>query len=193
MKREHVLKSALLLLVLLMSLSLSPPGFAGEKNSPSYRIGPSDLLFINVWKEPELTQEVTVMPDGKISIPLAGEIQAQGRTVAELGHEINEKLGQFVTDPQTTVIVRKTNSRVIYTLGKLNKPGPYPLQPNMTLIQALSVAGGFTEWADKKDILVVRREGNKEVRFHFNYKDYVAGKNIEQNVLLKPEDTIVVP
>lgn len=182
-----------LITVLLLGPAASWQAFAGEAEPPSYRIGASDLLYIYVWKEPELTQEIIVMPDGKISVPLAGEVQARGRTVAELREAINEKLGQFVTAPQTTVIVRETRSRIIYTVGMLNRPGPYPLGPNMTVLQALSAAGGFAEWADKKNILIVRREGNKEVQFHFNYKEYVAGKEIEQNIVLKPNDTIVVP
>ena len=137
--------------------------------------------------------DVTVMPDGKISYPLIGEIQAAGRNVTELKKAITEKLQNYVTAPEVTVIVQESLSRRIYTHGKLNRPGPYPLLPGMTVLQAISTAGGFTEWADEKNILIVRREGAKEVQLRFNHKEYVSGKNLEQNILLKPNDTIVVP
>jgi polysaccharide export outer membrane protein len=146
-----------------------------------------------VWKEPDLTQDVTVLPDGKITFPLIGEVQAQGRTVTELKKDITDKLKDYVTAPEVTVVVRQINSRHIYTLGKLTTPGIYPLQPEMTVLQALSTAGGLAEWADEKNIRVIRREGEKEIQYRFNYKDFIAGKDVQQNILLKPNDTIVVP
>lgn len=164
-----------------------------ETQSSPYVIGPDDVLNIYVWKEPDLIQDVTVLPDGKITFPLIGEIQAQGRTVTELKDLITERLQSFVTAPEVTVIVRQINSRRIYTLGKLNAPGPYPLATGMTVIQALSTAGGFAEWADEKNILVIRREGGEELQYKFNYSQYISGKNLKQNILLKPNDTIVVP
>ena len=166
---------------------------AGESKMPYYRIGPDDILSIFVWKEPELTLDVTVMSDGRISYPLLGELMAQGRTVSSLKEAISKRLAKFVTAPEVTVIVRESRSRRIYTIGKLNRPGPYPLAPHMTVLQALSVAGGFTEWADTKNILITRREGEREVQLHFNYKDFIAGKDTGRNVLLRPNDTIVVP
>jgi polysaccharide export outer membrane protein len=164
-----------------------------EAQSTPYLIGPDDVLNIYVWKEPDLIQDVTVLPDGNITFPLIGEIQAQGRTVTELKDSITERLRSFVTAPEVTVIVRQINSRRIYTLGKLNAPGPYPLSAGMTVIQALSKAGGFAEWADEKNILVIRREGGEELQHKFNYSQYISGKNLKQNILLKPNDTIVVP
>ena len=158
-----------------------------------YLIGPTDILQIYVWKEPELTRDVTVMPDGKITFPLIGEIQAQGRTVTDLKKTISDKLENYVTAPEVTVIVNESRSRRIYTQGKLNRPGPYPLEPDMTVLQAISTAGGFAEWADEKRILIIRRDGGKEVQIRFNYKEYISGENLEQNILLKPNDTIVVP
>jgi polysaccharide export outer membrane protein len=181
-----------LLATLLISTLLSNKATFAQEPS-SYLIGPTDLLYIYVWKEPELTQEVTVLPDGKVSLPLIGEIQAQDRTVTELKQTMTDKLQQYVTAPEVTVVVRGTNSRRIYTLGRLVRPGPYPLAPGMTVLQALSTAGGFAEWADEKGIMVIRREGNKELQHRFNYKEYISGKNLEQNILLKPNDTIVVP
>jgi polysaccharide export outer membrane protein len=159
----------------------------------SYRIGPNDILNIFVWKEAELTRDVTVMPDGKITYPLIGEIMAQGQTASELKLVITDKLQNFVTAPEVTVIVKESRSQVIYAIGKLLKPGPYPLAPGMTVMQALSSAGGFAEWADTKNILIVRREAGKETQLRFNYKEFTSGERLEQNIPLKPGDTIVVP
>jgi polysaccharide export outer membrane protein len=159
----------------------------------SYKIGPNDVLTIFVWKEAELSRDVTVMPDGKITYPLIGEVTAQGQTASEVKKAITDKLQNFVTAPEVTVIVRESRSQVIYTIGKLTRPGPYPLAPGMTVMQALSAAGGFAEWADPKNILIVRREGGKESQLRFNYKEYTSGEKLEQNILLKPGDTLVVP
>jgi polysaccharide export outer membrane protein len=166
---------------------------AAVEQGSSYLIGANDLLNVYVWKEKELTQDVTVMPDGKITFPLIGEVVAAGQTVAQLRDAIADKLQKFVTAPEVTVIVKETRSRVVYTIGKVTKPGPYPLAPQMTVLQALSAAGGFTEWADTKNIVIVRREGGKETQLRFNYKEYTSGDNMGQNILLKPGDTIVVP
>jgi polysaccharide export outer membrane protein len=159
----------------------------------AYRIGPADVLNIYVWKEPELTKDVAVLPDGKITFPLVGEIHAQGLTVAELKKVLTEKLENYVTAPEVTVVVTQPLSQRIYIIGKVNAPGQLTLDPGMTVIQALSAAGGLDQWADRKNIRIIRREGDKEVQYRFNYKQYIAGKKIEQNILLKPGDTIVVP
>jgi polysaccharide export outer membrane protein len=180
-------------LVTLFISTFIPSNATFAQDPSSYVIGPSDLLYIYVWKEVELTQEVAVLPDGNISFPLIGEIQAQGRNVTDLKNAITSRLKNYVTAPEVTIVVRQTNSRRIYTLGKLRRPAPYPLMPGMTVLQALSTAGGLAEWADEKNILVIRREGANELQLRFNYKDYISGKNLEQNILLKPNDTIVVP
>ena len=194
-----VLFALLLSAVLLGSPAASAESKGGADSSQSvlktshYLIGPNDVLDIYVWKEPELTREIIVMPDGRITFPLIGQVMAQGRNVAELREIISEKLESYVTAPEVTVIVKQTLSQRIYVIGKANGPGPYPLEPNMTVIQALSAAGGFAEWADEKNVLIVRREGAKEIQIRFNYKEFVSGKNLKQNILLKPNDTIVVP
>ena len=151
------------------------PSIAQEE-PPDYLIGPKDILNIHVWREPELTRDVTVTPDGRITFPLIGNIMAQGKTVTELKEIITKKLKNFVTAPEVTVIVNESRSRKIYVIGQVNAPGPYPLAPDMTVLQALSTAGGFTQWADRKNILVVRRQGEKEIQLHFNYKEYVSRK-----------------
>jgi polysaccharide export outer membrane protein len=180
-------------LFILLALSVpSAPVFA-EDVPPSYQIGPNDELNIYVWKEPELTRDVTVMSDGRITFPLIGEIMTRGRSVTEVQEVMADRLKKFIEAPEITVMVKASRSKVIYTIGKLNKPGPYSLTPDMTVLQALSTAGGFAEWAEEKSIIIVRREGDKEVKLPFNYKDVVFGKSLEQNILLKPGDTIVVP
>ena len=118
---------------------------------------------------------------------------AQGQTVSQLKEIISKKLEAYVDVPEVTVILRESRSRRIYTIGKLNSPGPYTLEPDMTVLQALSTAGGFTEWADTKNIIIVRREGGKDIQLQFNYKEFIDGKKLEQNILLKPNDTLVVP
>ncbi len=160
---------------------------------PEYVIGAEDVLNISVWKEPEVTRTVPVRPDGKISLPLINDIQAAGLTPAQLTGLITEKLNKYFTDPQVTVIVTAINSRRIYILGEVNRSGAYPLLPKMTVLQALSGAGGFSQFANLKGIYVLREENGKQIKFPFNYKEVVKGNRPEQNILLKPGDTIVVP
>ncbi len=183
--------------ILALFLTLAPPALGQDQGPASradyYRIGADDVLSIFVWKEPDLTMDVTVLPDGRITFPLVGEVMAAGRSVGELREVMVEKLSEFVEAPEVTVIVRDTRSRRIYTIGKLNSPGPYPLAPEMTVLQAISTAGGFAEWADEEKILIIRRKGDEETQIRFNYKDFISGKNPGQNILLEPYDTIVVP
>jgi polysaccharide biosynthesis/export protein len=162
-------------------------------DDPNYVIGPQDVLDISVWKEPELTRAVPVRPDGKISMPLLNDVQAAGRTPLQLAADITAGLKKFVTDPQVTVIVGTINSQRIFILGEVNRAGAYPLLPNMTVLQALSSAGGFTIYANLKKIYVLRVEEGKQVKHPFNYKDVLAGKAADQNIFVKAGDTIVVP
>jgi polysaccharide export outer membrane protein len=182
-------------LIVLLGLIVSAGPAVAQAPAPesSYQIGPNDILNIFVWKEADLTRDVTVMPDGKITYPLIGEITAQGQTASELKKTITEKLQNFVTAPEVTVIIRESRSQMIYTIGKLARPGQFPLTPNMTVMQALSAAGGLAEWADTKNIMIIRREGGKEIQLRFNYKEFTSGERLEQNIVLKPGDTLVVP
>ena len=159
----------------------------------SYVIGPQDVLSISVWKEAELTQSVPVRPDGKISMPLLNDVQAAGLTPTQLANEITAGLKKFVTDPQVTVIVTQINSQRIYVLGEVTRAGAYPLLPGMTILQGLSSAGGFTQFANMKKIYMLRTENGKQERHPFNYKDVIAGKRTDENIALKAGDTIVVP
>jgi len=160
---------------------------------PNYVIGPQDVLDVDVWKETELTRSVPVRPDGKISLPLLNDVQAAGLTPTQLSEELTKELKKFITDPQVTVIVTQINSQRVYILGEMVRPGAYPLLPGMTVLQALSSAGGFTQFANMKKIYVLRNDGGKQEKFPFNYKDVVKGKNADEDIVLKAGDQIVVP
>ncbi|MBZ5526383.1 MAG: polysaccharide biosynthesis/export family protein [Acidobacteriia bacterium] len=162
-------------------------------DDPNYTIGPEDELNINVWKEPEVTRMVPVRPDGKISLPLINDVQAAGLTPMQLRKELQERLKKFIAEPQVTVIVTKINSQRVFVVGEVMRAGSFALVSNMNALQALSSAGGFTQFANVKKIRIVRMENGKQIIIPFNYKDAVSGKHPEGNVLLKPGDTIVVP
>jgi polysaccharide biosynthesis/export protein len=170
---------------------------AAEKKSatddPNYVIGAQDVLDINVWKEPELTRVVPVRPDGKISLPLLNDVQAAGMTPTQLAEQITTSLKKFVTGPQVTVIVSQINSQRVYILGEVTRAGAYPLLPGMTVLQALSSSGGFTQFANVKKIYVMRQQEGKTQKYPFNYKEVINGKGSDQNIVLRAGDTIVVP
>jgi len=158
-----------------------------------YKIGPQDVLRIDVWKEAEISRSVPVRPDGKISLPLLNDVQAAGLTAMELANNITEGLKKFITSPQVTVTVSEINSRRVYVTGEVTRPGAFPLLPNMTVLQAVTSGGGFTQFARTKNIYVLRNEGGKQTKYPFNYNDVVKGKRPEENITLQPGDTIVVP
>lgn len=158
-----------------------------------YKIGPQDILRVDVWKEPEISRAVPVRPDGKISLPLLNDVQASGLTAMELSINIAEGLKKFMNAPQVTVTVTEINSRRVYVTGEVTRPGAFPLLPNMTVLQALTSAGGFTQFANTKKIYVLRSENNKQERHPFNYREVVKGNRPEDNIVLQPGDTIVVP
>jgi polysaccharide export outer membrane protein len=158
-----------------------------------YKIGPQDVLRVDVWKEPEITRSIPVRPDGKISLPLLNDIQAAGLTSLELAASISEGLKKYLNNPQVTVTVSEINSRRVYVTGEVGKPGALPLLPSMTVLQAVSSCGGFTQFAKIKKIYVLRQEGGTQVKYPFNYKEVVAGKKPEDNIALQPGDIIVVP
>ena len=162
-------------------------------SDPSYIIGPMDVLEIQVWKEPDFSRQVLVRPDGKITLPLIGDITASGMNTMGLKTLLSEKLEDFVSKPEVTVIVLESHSKNFYIIGKITRPGTYPMDPDMTVLQAISVAGGLAEWADKDSIRIIRRSGGKEKILPFDYDKVITGKKLEQNILLKPNDTIIVP
>jgi polysaccharide export outer membrane protein len=171
------------------------PQVSGTRPHESkYVIGNDDVLSINVWKEPDLTQSLPVRSDGKISLPLIGELQATGRTPVQLELDITAKLRAFITQPDVTVIVQQMNSQKFNILGRVAKPGSYSLSATTTVLDAIAEAGGFQDFAKQKGIYILRpNAGGQESRIPFNYKDVVNGKHPEENIRLEPHDTIIVP
>ncbi|MFY9752408.1 MAG: polysaccharide biosynthesis/export family protein [Candidatus Acidiferrales bacterium] len=159
----------------------------------SYLIGPQDVLDINVWKEPSVTRSVPVRPDGKISLPLLNDVQAAGLTPMQLSQALTEKLKKYMDSPQVTVTVTQINSQRVYVIGQVARPGAYPLVPGMTMLQALSTAGGLAQFANGKKIFLLRTSGSTQTKSYFNYKDVVNGKKPEENLVLQAGDQIVVP
>jgi len=171
---------------------LEPSGSKPHDNS--FVIGNDDRLAINVWKEPDLTRTIPVRSDGKISLPLAGEVQAAGRTPLQLEQDIATKLRNYITEPEVTVIVEQINSQKFNILGQVGKPGSYSLASASTVLDAIAAAGGFRDFAKQKAIYILRQNaGGVETRIPFNYKEVIKGKNSQQNIKLEPRDTIVVP
>jgi polysaccharide export outer membrane protein len=160
---------------------------------PGFTIGPDDVLGVLVWKDPEMSGDVTVRPDGMITLPLVRDIKASGLTPTELAERIQAAVREYVTDASVTVVVRQMNSRKVFITGEVAKPGAYPLTSSMTVMQLIAVAGGLTEFAEAKSISVMRVEGGRTKTFPFDYKNVAGGKKPEQNVVLKPGDTVVVP
>jgi polysaccharide export outer membrane protein len=163
-----------------------------SQTGPEYVIGPEDALHIAVWREADLTASLPVRPDGKISLPLLDDVQAAGLTPKQLADSITEKLKKYVADPRVTVVVTQINSKRIYLVGEVLHVGATPMLPNMTVLQALSSAG-LNQFANTKRIYVLRTENGKQQKLPVNYRKLVKGEQIEQNYLLQPGDTIVVP
>jgi polysaccharide biosynthesis/export protein len=165
---------------------------ASSQAGPEYVIGPEDALHIAVWREADLTASLPVRPDGKISLPLLDDVQAAGLTPKQLADSITEKLKKFLADPRVTVVVTQINSKRIYLVGEVLHVGATPMLPNMTVLQALSSAG-LNQFANTKRIYVLRTQNGKQQKLPVNYRKLVKGEQIEQNYLLQPGDTIVVP
>jgi polysaccharide export outer membrane protein len=165
---------------------------SASQAGPEYVIGPEDALHIAVWREADLTASLPVRPDGKISLPLLDDVQAAGLTPKQLADSITEKLKKFLADPRVTVVVTQINSKRIYLVGEVLHVGATPMLPNMTVLQALSSAG-LNQFANTKRIYVLRTENGKQQKLPVNYRKLVKGEQIEQNYLLQPGDTIVVP
>ena len=170
------------------------PASDGKAHDNSFVIGTDDVLAISVWKEADLSRPVTVRSDGKISLPLVGEIVAAGRTPLQLENDISAKLKSYITEPQVTVMVQQINSQKYNILGQVGKPGVFPLNSTTTIVDAIAAAGGFKDFAKKKAIYILRKDAaGHESKIMFNYQDYIKGKNSNQNVVLQPHDTVIVP
>jgi len=177
--------------------ALSPNEEAIEKLSlgvtTDYLLGPEDVLEITVWRSTDLTRDVTVRPDGKISLPLIGDVPAMGKTAAQLAGDISAKLKEYKENPQVSIVVKAVNSYAFFVLGEIMKPGKYPLRIKTTLLQAITIASGFTPMAARNKIVVFRFGKNGQVKVKVSYDDIVLRDGSNQNIELKPGDQIVVP
>ena len=177
------------------SLSLHLGAFAADE-SPAlarYTIQPGDVLSVSVWKEEDLTQEVIVRPDGQISFPLVGEARAAGDTIENLRLLIADRLKKYIPDPVVTVSAKQLTGNIVYVIGKVNRPGQFPILRNVDVMQALTMAGGTSTYASLNSIKILRRENGKLRAIPFEYGDVEKGKNLEQNIVLKAGDVVVVP
>jgi polysaccharide export outer membrane protein len=158
-----------------------------------YVIGPDDVLQVLFWKEPQNSAEVIVRPDGLISLPMINDIKASGLTPEQLRQQVIGEAKKFIIEPDVSVIIKAINSRKVFITGQVARPGAYPLGVPTTVLELIATAGGLGEWANEKKITIMRTENGKPVSLKFNYKDVVAGKNLKQNILLKPGDMVIVP
>jgi polysaccharide export outer membrane protein len=189
-----------LLLVVLLCVPAAAQSPSTAKSPPvpvdvpaDYVIGPEDVLSVVYWFEKELSADVSVRPDGKISMPLLNDIQAAGLTPSQLRQHLFEESKRFIQDPNVSVVVKQINSRKAFITGEVAKPGPYPLISPTTVLQLIATAGGLKDYARSKNIVIVRNENGQTTTFPFNYKEVVSSKNLRQNIELKPGDTVIVP
>jgi len=181
-----------------VSASVQSPATSADKpadkpHDNSFVIGNDDVLAINVWKEPDISRSIPVRSDGKISLPLVGEVQAAGLTPLMLEKDIATKLKSYIAEPEVTVMVQQVNSQKFNILGQVSKPGTYVIANSPTVLDAIALAGGFRDFAKRKSIYVLRHGATGDTRLPFNYKDVSQGKNMAQNIKLQPGDTIIVP
>lgn len=181
-------------------LGAAPPALAQngarvqiDSDVRGYAVQPGDLLHVSVWKEEGLDQDVLVRPDGGFSFPLAGDVDAAGKTVDQLRQEITQRLQRYIPGLVVTVAVTEINGNKIYVIGQVNDPGQFVVNPRVDVMQALSIAGGMTAFASTGDIFILRRQNGRQVALPFSYNDVVRGKNLDQNILLQSGDVVVVP
>jgi len=193
------LRRSLILAVLVCASACS--WVHGEETAPrsvtavhdEYQVGPDDVLSIVVWKQPDISvAQIPVRPDGRLSLPLVGEIQVRGLTTRQIKEVVTERLKEYVTEPNVTVIVLQVHYPVAYLIGEVNRPGPVPIRQDTTVLQLISMAGGFTNFADRDNVKILRREGGKDYRLKFDYPAVVKGKHPEQNLVVRPGDVILV-
>lgn len=181
------------LLSVFLLLGLSPMASAQATPGLEYRIGPEDVLHISVWKEEDLDRKVLVRPDGGVSFPLAGDIQVSGRTPLEVQDEIRSRLQRYVPDAEVTVSVDKISGYTVFVLGEVDEPGQFTLGRYVDVVQALTLAGGFTPYANSRNIQILRRQDGVEVTYSFDFRDVSRGRDLKQNIILQSGDVVLVP
>lgn len=183
---------------LVLLAALTGPALAADADTPAssqdtYLVQPGDVLTISVWREEGLEREVLVRPDGGLSFPLVGNVQASGKSIEQLQAEVAGKLKRFIPEPSVTVAVLKLDGNKVYVIGKVNRPGEFPVTRNVDVVQALAMAGGMTPYAAVNKIHILRRTGGKQTAIPFAYGDVEKGQDLEQNIVLKAGDVVVVP
>ena len=179
--------------ILLLAGAFAAPLAVGQSTPNDYRLNPGDVISISVWKEPDLQQDVLIRPDGKFSFPLTGDIPASGRTVEEVRAQVTERLAQYIPDLVVSISVLQINGNKVYVMGQVNRPGEIVANPPIDVVQALAISGGANAFAQLNDITVVRRTPTGQISIPFRYRDIEKGKRLEQNILLKAGDIVVVP
>ncbi len=183
------------LLAVLVSAGFSNILYAQDEGGPRrpYTVLAGDVLQISVWKEPELQMEVLVRPDSAFSFPLAGDISTEGLSVVALQAELTKRLSRYISSPVVTVSVTAVLGNKVYVIGQVSKPGEFVVNPQVDIMQALSMAGGLTPFAATNDIKILRRTGSRQIALSFKYNDVLKGKRLEQNIMLQSGDIVVVP
>lgn len=184
------------LTIVLLAGLVAWPAMAQSPAAPArgdYKINAGDTLEISVWREPDLQREVLVRPDGEISFPLAGELKAEGRTVAQIREELVARLSRFIPDLVLTVTVTDVSGNRVFVVGQVDRPGMFVMNPDLDVMQALSLAGGATPFASLKDIQILRRQGNQRTAIKFDFTEVSRGRSLEQNIVLQSGDVVVVP
>jgi polysaccharide biosynthesis/export protein len=188
-----LLRCTWMLLSFVAAMNLVVPTAVHAQAPPSYQVKPGDVLEISVWKEPDLQRTVLVRPDGGFSFPLVGEIDARGKSVADLNKLVSERLSKYIAEAVVTVTVQEIKGNKIFVIGQVNKPGEFIVNPSVNVMQALSMAGGVTPFAATNDIKILRRNGAAQQAMPFPYGDVVRGRNLNQNIELVAGDVVVVP
>lgn len=191
---RHRVASAIAPLVCALAMCSLAPAIASAQQAPDYTLNAGDQVEIAVWKEPELTKTVVVRPDGKFSFALVGEVLAAGRTLTQVQNEVTQRLQKYIPEPVVTAAVTQLGGNRIYVIGQVTKPGTYEMNPRLNVMQALSVAGGMTPFANLDGIIVLRTaQGGKQRVLPFRYTDVAKGRNLEQNAALEAGDVVIVP
>lgn len=193
MKSDFERRVARLLVLILGMTALVPIAVAAEVGGTGYLIQPGDVLAVSVWKEPDLQQELLVRPDGGISFPLAGDLPAAGRTPTEVQQDLVARIEEYIPDPVVTVQLLQIDGNMIYVLGKVNRAGAFVMSRPIDVTQALALAGGLAVFAEQDSISIIRRDGGGQTAMSFNYDKVQYGRELQQNILLRPGDVVVVP
>jgi polysaccharide export outer membrane protein len=186
-------KTPALALGALLAFATLAPAIAQDSATGDYQVNPGDILDISIWKEEDLQKQVMVRPDGFFSFPLAGDIKAEGRSVEAIRSDLSNRIARYIPDPSVSISIMEARGSRVYVIGQVNRPGEFPISRYVDVVQALSMAGGTTPFAQLDNIKILRREGSTQQAIPFAYGDIASGKRLQQNIVLRPGDTVLVP